>query len=110
MDEARARKLLLSERERIEGQLANLQGEVEEESVSDPGDAATQLHDREVDAGISESLRADLAAIERAEQRLAEGKYGISVESGDPIPDARLEAIPWAERTAQEDEHHQGHR
>jgi RNA polymerase-binding transcription factor DksA len=24
------------------------------------------------------------------------------VESGQPIPDARLEAIPWAERTAEE--------
>jgi DnaK suppressor protein len=109
MDEARARELLQSERERIERQLANLQGEGEEESVSDPGDAATQLHDREVDAGIAESLRADLAAIERAEERLAQGKYGISVESGEPIPDGRLEAIPWAERTAEEDEHHQGH-
>jgi DnaK suppressor protein len=43
-----------------------------------------------------------LAAIERAEQRLAEGTYGISVVSGEAIPDARLEAIPWADRTAEE--------
>jgi DnaK suppressor protein len=40
--------------------------------------------------------------IERAERRLEEGTYGLSVESGQPIPDARLEAIPWAERTAEE--------
>ena len=36
------------------------------------------------------------------EQRLAEGTYGLSVESGKPIPDGRLELIPWAERTADE--------
>jgi RNA polymerase-binding transcription factor DksA len=29
---------------------------------------------------------------------------GLSVESGRPIPDERLEAIPWAERTAEEQE------
>ena len=34
--------------------------------------------------------------------RLAEDTYGLSVESAEPIPDARLEAIPWAERTAEE--------
>ena len=36
------------------------------------------------------------------EKRLAEGKYGLSVESGEAIPDARLEAVPWAERTVEE--------
>ena len=43
-----------------------------------------------------------LAAIERAKQRLADGTYGKSVESGEPIPDGRLQSIPWAERTAEE--------
>ena len=47
-------------------------------------------------------LRNQLAAIERAEQRLADGTYGLSVESGKPIPDARLEAMPTAERTVEE--------
>ena len=52
--------------------------------------------------GLAEELRERLAAIERAERRLEEGTYGLSVESGQPIPDARLEAIPWAERTVEE--------
>ena len=30
------------------------------------------------------------------------GTYGLSVESGEPIPDDRLEAVPWAERTVEE--------
>ena len=110
MDEDRARELLKSERERIERQLDNLQsGTSEDEPSGDPADDATQLHDREVDEGIAEGLRADLAAIERADERLAQGTYGVSIESGKPIPDERLEALPWAERTTEEDEHHQGH-
>ena len=39
---------------------------------------------------------------ERAEARLAAGTFGLSVESGAPISDARLERIPTAERTADE--------
>jgi DnaK suppressor protein len=110
MDEARVRELLKRERERIERSLADLQSDKETEPSSDPADDATHLADREVDAGLEEAARADLAAIERAEQRLAQGTYGLSIESGKPIPDERLEALPWAERTAEEDEHHQQHR
>jgi DnaK suppressor protein len=47
-------------------------------------------------------LHGQLAAVERAEARLAAGTYGLSVESGQPIPDARLEAFPTAELTADE--------
>ena len=49
-----------------------------------------------------ERLERDLEAIARAEQRVEEGTYGLSIESGEPIPDGRLEAMPWAERTAEE--------
>jgi DnaK suppressor protein len=45
-----------------------------------------------------------LIALERAEARLAAGTYGLSIESGDPIPDGRLEAVPLAERTVEEEE------
>jgi RNA polymerase-binding transcription factor len=112
MDEARARELLSRERERIERQLANLRSDanVDDEDSGDPADGAALLQDQEVDAGLEEGLRADLDAIQRAEERLANGTYGVSIESGEPIPDQRLEALPWAERTAEEDEHHQGHR
>lgn len=109
MDKAHARELLKRERERIERSLANLRSGDESEPSSDPADDATRLHDWGVDAGIAEGLRADLAAIERAEERLAQGTYGLSIESGERIPDERLEALPWAERTADEDEHHQRH-
>jgi len=45
-----------------------------------------------------------LEPVERAERRLQDGTYGLSVESGEPIPDARLEIYPTAELTVEEEE------
>jgi DnaK suppressor protein len=63
---------------------------------------APDLLDAELGEGLAQKLRDELEAVERAEKRLAEGTYGLSIESGEPIPDGRLEVIPWAERTAEE--------
>ena len=107
LDEARARELLSRERERIERSLKDLeryrQGELEEIATTvDPDDDAEIIEEKQVDDALAEQLRAELEAIERAQARLRDGTYGLSVESGEPIPDARLEVIPWAERTAEE--------
>jgi DnaK suppressor protein len=103
MDDARARELLSRERARIEKTLAGYETpDPDRDEPRDAGDHATELFDEELGEGVAERLRGELEAIERAEKRLAEGKYGISIESGEPIPDGRLEAIPWAERTAEE--------
>ena len=106
MSEERARELLERERRRIERTLAAA-GEGEDSGElshldQHPADYATELFDRELDEGTIEHLREELDAIDRAFKRLEEGTYGFSVESGEPIPDARLELIPWAERTADE--------
>jgi len=54
---------------------------------------------------LADDLHEQLAAVDRAEMRLAAGTYGVSVESGKPIPDERLEAVPTAERTVEEEGH-----
>jgi len=109
MEEGRARELLAQARARIESALASTQEDRDsDDGPRDAADDATDLFEEELDAGIADRLRQELAAIERAEQRLAEGKYGLSVESGKPIPDGRLEATPWAERTADEQERYEG--
>ena len=74
------------------------------ESASEPAEEGSEdLYQDEFDAGLAEDLRDQLAALERAEARLAAGTYGLSIESGEPIPDERLEAVPTAERTAEEE-------
>ena len=105
MDPGRARELLAAERARIERALAQLgpQSSGEANHNDDPGNIASDLYQDELDQGLANDLREDLAAVERAEARLAAGTYGLSIESGKPIPDERLEARPAAERTVDEE-------
>ena len=103
MHERRARELLDRERERTERALAALApAERDGRDPFDPADVAPDLVVSGIDDALAAQLREELEAIERAERRLADGTYGLSIKSGEPIPDARLEAIPWAERTVEE--------
>ena len=105
MDPERALELLAGERERIERALAGLahQDTGEPADEEDPANQGSDLYQDELDEGLADDLREELTAVERAEARLAAGTYGLSIESGQPIPDDRLEARPAAERTAEEE-------
>jgi DnaK suppressor protein len=105
MDPERAHELLALERERIEQAIAELEEEGPEELAehNEPGDRGSEdLYQKELDAGLTEDLADQLARLKRAEARLAAGTYGLSAESGKPIPDERLEALPTAELTVEE--------
>jgi DnaK suppressor protein len=107
VDPERARELLARERARVEQALAALgsEGPLEGDERVEPGDAYSEdLYQDELNVGRIEDLRRELAAVQRAEERLAAGTYGLSVVSGKPIPDARLEALPTAETTVEESE------
>src|SRR5579863_9330417 len=104
MDEGRARALLEEERARLQhllrdredAALADRAAADEPDGFSDP---AAPLTAEATDDAVAESIRARLAALDRAEQRLEAGTFGRSVRSGRPIPDERLEADPAAELT-----------
>jgi DnaK suppressor protein len=107
----RARELLNREREQIEQEIAAIErgGPEEGDARVEPGDADSEnLYQDELDAGRLQDLRRKLADVERAEVRLAAGTYGISAQSGKPIPDERLEAFPTAELTVEEQEQRPG--
>jgi DnaK suppressor protein len=95
MDQARAKELLAAERERIEQDIAaNRRGGPEEgDERIEPGDHDSEaLYQDELDAGLAADLKNRLGAVERAEERLANGT------------EARLEANPTAELTVEEAE------
>jgi DnaK suppressor protein len=108
MDPKRAEELLRQERRRIERSLLGVAGADDgelphqDQNLEHLADDATDLVQDELDEALEEQLQRELEAVERAERRLADGTYGLSVESGEPIPDERLEANPTAERTAEE--------
>jgi len=111
MDPERARELLTRERARIDESLAALDrdGAQEGDTRVEPGERDSEdLYQDEFDEGRRQDLRTELAALERAEARLEAGTYGLSVESGKPIPDTRLEALPTAERTIEEEDPYRG--
>jgi DnaK suppressor protein len=106
MDDARAKELLSEERERVEGALARVRGEGRENSTEDApaGDFNNEnLYEDELAEGQEGDLERRLDRVARAEERLAAGTYGLSVKSGEPIPDGRLEAEPLAELTVDEE-------
>jgi len=107
VDEERARARLRAERAEVQSLLADAEAAGREDRASegetgDIGDSAQPLTAEGMDDAIADSLRDRLAALDRAEQRLANGTYGRSVRSGLPIPDERLEADPAAELTVEE--------
>ena len=108
VNERRARELVGQKRARVESMLAELRSEIRAEGplqrqqTGEYEDAGTTLDAESVDVVLANDLREQLAAVERAEERIARGTYGRSIESGKVIPDARLEAEPLAERTIEE--------
>lgn len=106
MDDARAKELLKAERDRVEAALARVRREGREEATGEvpAGDFDSEnLYEDELAEGREDDLERRLERVERAEERLAAGTYGLSVRSGEPIPDGRLEAEPLAELTVDEE-------
>jgi DnaK suppressor protein len=107
MESAKAHQLLDAERLRVERLLTEMDEDTGDDRVAanapgDMFDSAEPLTREGTDDSIRAELRERLAAIDRAEQRLADGSFGFSLRSGQPIPDDRLEADPAAESTVDE--------
>src|SRR5262245_44786275 len=76
----------------------------DENALADPMDLATRSTDEQEAIGLSEQERELLFEIEHALRKMDAGTYGVSEVSGQPIPLARLLAVPWARLTADEAE------
>ena len=72
---------------------------------TEPGDDGSEdLYQDEFDAGRAQDFKEQLAALELPRSGSPRGTYGLSVESGKPIPRTRaLEVVPTAERTVEEE-------
>ncbi len=62
-----------------------------------PADVASELYEREKDAGIAESIELELARVNDALRRCDEGSYGRCRSCGEPIDAKRLEVLPEAD-------------
>ncbi len=76
----------------------------EEDNYPDPMDAATRAEQEHETLELASRDRALVAEIDRALGKFDKGTYGISELSGEPIPIERLRVLPWARRSAEEEE------
>ncbi len=103
---AKQHQALLDERARYLNLAETLQQEADQLAADrEPGDVQfdeesgegdTIAVERERDLTLSAQARDAVRQIDEALERFDKGVYGICIHSGDPIPKARLEAIPWA--------------
>ena len=108
MDSDAARQRLEAERSRLETLRVDMDAEglhneseaasLGELSHSDQhqADVGTETFNRERDMSILEQVDAELTDVERALRRIDDGTYGRCEACGQPIDDARLEAVPAA--------------
>jgi DnaK suppressor protein len=94
-------------RERLLGKLAEIDGEMAEmeKPPTDQGsisfgkrigEGTSMAIDRMAQVAVHDRLAVVRAEVARALEKLDEGSYGRCDVCGRPIPEGRLEALPWA--------------
>jgi len=68
------------------------------EGPQDFEDIAVDFLETQQEQSLLVNEQALLTEVERALERIEQGTYGKCVDCGQPIPERRLEAIPWAAR------------
>jgi RNA polymerase-binding transcription factor DksA len=107
---------LLEERARIMREMGHLESTIlkvnPRDSAGEVGgysfhmaDAGTDSMEREISFDIASKEGRLLREIDDALRRIYNGVYGICEASGKPIARARLEALPWARYTIEEQAH-----
>lgn len=106
LDIQKMKKLLEEKRGELQGSIDDLTEahptpvdpiEISEGS-QDFEETAVDFLETQQEQSILVNQQALLTEVENALKRIEEGKYGRCIVDGEPIPEKRLEAIPWASR------------
>lgn len=101
------KKLLLDKQQELLDSIKMHEDEARDSRTADVEDEMDRVTSAEGQAaGFQEATLAaqTLALVREALERIENGTYGVSLESGEPISPARLEAAPWAKYTVEEQE------
>ena len=93
---ASARATLEAERERLRAELAVEVESPGQMTYGSQAAAATHVFEQQRDLALRERAQIHLTQVEAALARLDQGGFGLCRRCGQPIADARLEALPWA--------------
>ena len=95
---ARLERLAREAHERAEARDLAADGGEASDAHHHPAEAATDADARERQLQATLRLKEEEERLRRAAEAAARGEYGICVDCGETIPDARLEIVPDAER------------
>lgn len=102
MDKRRVRVFrdkLLERRVGLVGQVQEAElysRERDSEATQDPADMAANAYTKELLVSMSDNDRKLLNLVDEALERIEEGEYGKCAHCGNPLPEKRLDAVPWA--------------
>ncbi|HWF39651.1 MAG TPA: TraR/DksA family transcriptional regulator [Candidatus Acidoferrales bacterium] len=90
-------KSLIEQRDELRRRLSDRMTEVHiDREPDDEAALASDSSSKEMAVATLERERRTLAEIEAALLRMKKGEYGMCASCGEPIPEARLKALPWA--------------
>jgi DnaK suppressor protein len=90
-------KMLLAQKAELSSRINGRMGEVYiDREPDDEAALATDSVTKDMAAATLERERRTLQEIEGALKRIKTGEYGVCASCEQPIPDARLKALPWA--------------
>jgi len=111
---AAQRVKLLEERERLLGEKRAIDQDLIRLSQSQADDGASvgnhmadeggSIQEADNDLAVRGNVEQVLAEVEHALKKLDNGTYGVCEDSGEPISQARLEALPYARYTVKTQE------
>ena len=113
IDVEKMKKRLLQRRSEIvvagEGDLSEVRPKLvnsdeADDDTKDMEDYAVDITEQQTEIAIAVNDQALVAQIDAALKRIENGTYGRCVVCGQPIPEKRLEAIPWAARCVKDEQ------
>src|SRR4249919_3166651 len=91
-----ARTVLLAERARLAAEVGEAIVAPGQMTYGSQAAAASQVFEQQRDLALRDRATQQLELVDSALARLDAGTFGTCLRCGKPIPDGRLEALPWA--------------
>jgi len=92
------RAALLARREELSRRLENIKSNITRGRSADSQEQAQELENAEVVDALGNEARHELHLVAKALDQIQNGNYGSCMDCGTRIPEARLNAHPFAER------------
>ena len=102
LEEERARlEAIIEEHDRAREESRLAEGSADRSADPDNVDGGAIAVEIEMDISMVQNARDLLSRVLHAQDRMEKGLYGICEVTGEPIPVARLEALPYATTTVE---------